>query len=215
MAVFLFSIMLCVVPIDRGCSFLLKVRWTIYFSWWRCYGCVFVYYYAVWRSDKRVGVLFYLRSDRHYILVSAAILAVFFLIIILCDVLIDSGRSFLLKVRWTIYITWWHSHGCVCCPLLYCVMFWYTMGVFFFLRSDIKYILVSDTNMAVYLLMFMLCDVLIDNGRSFLVKVRWTIYFTWWHCHGCVVFLIIILCSVLIDSGRSFLRKVRWTIYFS
>ena len=46
-----------------------------------------------------MGVLFYLRSDRHYILVSAAILAVFFLIIILCDVLIDSGRSFLLKVN--------------------------------------------------------------------------------------------------------------------
>ena len=52
------------------------------------------------------------------------------------------------------------------------------MGVFVFLRSDIKYILVSDTIMAVYLLIFMLCDVLIDSGRSFLVKVRWTIYFT-------------------------------------
>ena len=33
MAVFLFSSILCVVPIDRGCSFLLKVRWTIYLSW--------------------------------------------------------------------------------------------------------------------------------------------------------------------------------------
>ena len=32
MAVFLFIIILCDVPIDRGCSFLLKVRWTIYFS---------------------------------------------------------------------------------------------------------------------------------------------------------------------------------------
>ena len=52
-----------------------------------------------------MGVLFYLRSHRHYILVSAAIMAVFFLIIILCDVLIDSGRSFLLKVRWTTYLS--------------------------------------------------------------------------------------------------------------
>ena len=52
-----------------------------------------------------MGVLFYLRSHRHYILVSAAIMAVFFLIIILCDALIDSGRSFLLKVRWTTYLS--------------------------------------------------------------------------------------------------------------
>jgi hypothetical protein len=33
MAVFLFSIILYVVPIDRGPSFLLKVRWTICFSY--------------------------------------------------------------------------------------------------------------------------------------------------------------------------------------
>ena len=32
-------------------------------------------------------------------------MAVFFLIIILCDVLIDSGRSFLLNVRWTTYLS--------------------------------------------------------------------------------------------------------------
>ena len=32
-------------------------------------------------------------------------MAVFFLIIILCDALIDSGRSFLLKVRWTTYLS--------------------------------------------------------------------------------------------------------------
>ena len=46
-AVFLLIIMLMYVPMDRGCSFVLKVRWTIYFSWLRCYGCVFVHYYAV------------------------------------------------------------------------------------------------------------------------------------------------------------------------
>ena len=52
-----------------------------------------------------MGVLFYLGSDGQYILVSAAIMAVFFLIIILCDVLIDSGRYFLLKVRWITYLS--------------------------------------------------------------------------------------------------------------
>jgi hypothetical protein len=49
-----------------------------------------------------VGVLFYLRSDGQYILLGDTIMAVFLLIIILCDVLIDSGRSSLLKVIWTI-----------------------------------------------------------------------------------------------------------------
>jgi hypothetical protein len=56
----------------RGCCFLLKVRWTIYFSWLRCYGCVCVHYYAVWRSDKRVDVLFYKRSHGQYTLVGYA-----------------------------------------------------------------------------------------------------------------------------------------------
>ena len=69
-----------------------------------------------------MGVLLFLRSDGQHILVSDAIIAVFLLIIILCDVLIrqwsvflliimlmyvliDSGRSFLLKVRWTTYVS--------------------------------------------------------------------------------------------------------------
>ena len=51
-------------------------------------------------------------------------------------------------------------------------------GRSFFLMSDIKYILVSDTIMAVFLFIIILCDVLIDSGRSFLFKVRWTIYFS-------------------------------------
>ena len=41
------------------------------------------------------------------------------------------------------------------------------MDVFLYLRSDMKYILVSHTIMSVYLLIFMLCDVLKDSGRSF------------------------------------------------
>ena len=46
-----------------------------------------------------MGVLFYIRSHRHYILVGDDVMAVFLLIIILCDVLIDSGSYFFLKVR--------------------------------------------------------------------------------------------------------------------
>ena len=53
-----------------------------------------------------MGVLFYLRSDGQYILLGDTVMAEFVLIIILCDVLIDSGRSFLLNIRWTIYFSW-------------------------------------------------------------------------------------------------------------
>ena len=52
------------------------------------------------------------------------------------------------------------------------------MGVLFFLRSDGEYILVSDTIMAVFLFTIILCDVPIDRGFSFLLKVRCTIYFS-------------------------------------
>jgi hypothetical protein len=51
------------------------------------------------RKEQTVGFLLYLRSDGQYILVSDTIMAVFLLDIIPCDVLRDSGRSFLLKVR--------------------------------------------------------------------------------------------------------------------
>jgi hypothetical protein len=78
-------------------------------------------------------------------------------------------------------------------------------------RTPMVYQNVTQYNNQQQTQLFMLCDVLKDSGHSFLVKVRWTIYFTWCHCHDCVVFLIIILCNVLIDSGRSFLLKVRWT----
>ena len=52
------------------------------------------------------------------------------------------------------------------------------MGVLFYLRSEGQYILVGDAVMAVYLLIIMLCDVLIDSWRSFLSNVRSTIYFS-------------------------------------
>ena len=52
-----------------------------------------------------MGILFYLWQDGLYILVSDAVMAVFLFIIILCDVLIDSGRSVLSKVRSTIYFS--------------------------------------------------------------------------------------------------------------
>ena len=45
-----------------------------------------------------MGVLFCLKSDGQYILVSDTIMAIVF-IIILCDVPIDRGCSFLLKFR--------------------------------------------------------------------------------------------------------------------
>jgi uncharacterized membrane protein YphA (DoxX/SURF4 family) len=69
------------------------------------------------------------------------------------------------------------------------------VGVLLFLRSDGQYILASDTIIAVFLSIIILCDVLIRQGAVFL--------------------LIIMLMYVLIDSGRSFLLKVRWTTYFS
>jgi hypothetical protein len=65
------------------------------------------------------------------------------------------------------------------------------VGVLLFLRSDEQYILVSDTIIAVFLLIIILCDVQIRQWAVFL--------------------LIIMLMYVLIDSGRSFLLKVRWT----
>jgi hypothetical protein len=52
------------------------------------------------------------------------------------------------------------------------------VGVLFFLRSDGQYILVSDTIMAVFLFIIILCDVLIDRECSFLLKIRCTIYFS-------------------------------------
>ena len=51
------------------------------------------------------------------------------------------------------------------------------MGVPFYLISDGLYILVGDDVMAVLLLIIQLCDVPIESGRSFLLKVRWTICF--------------------------------------
>jgi len=86
---------------------------------------------------------------------------------------------------------------------------------FFYLRSDGEYILVSDNIMAVFLLIIILWLILIDSDSSFLLKVRWKIYYTWWRCHGCFLFFIIILCEILIDSDSSFLLNVRWAIYFT
>ena len=53
-----------------------------------------------------MDVLFYLRSDGQYIFVGETIMNVLLFIIMLCDVLIDSGHSCLPKIRWTIYLCW-------------------------------------------------------------------------------------------------------------
>ena len=82
------------------------------------------------------------------------------------------------------------------------------MGVLFYLRSDGQYILVGYAVMAVFLFTIILCEVLIESGRSFLFKTRWTIYLA--VDDGMAVFLfIVIMLSAMIDSGRSFLLKVR------
>ena len=67
---------------------------------------VFFYYYTVSRSD-RMWTFFYTygQMDNIFYLVTLSWLYDL-LIIILCDVPIDSGRSFLLNIRWTIYVSW-------------------------------------------------------------------------------------------------------------
>jgi hypothetical protein len=107
MAVFLLSIILCVVPIDRGCSFLLKVRWTIYFSWWRCYGCVLK------EGQRSIGT-------SHSIIINKTTAMIVSLTKMYCPSDIKKKRthtvyqmwrsdrrgcSFLLKFRWTIYLS--------------------------------------------------------------------------------------------------------------
>ena len=52
------------------------------------------------------------------------------------------------------------------------------MGVLFYLRSDGQYSLLGDTVMVCFLLIIMLCDVLIDSGRSFL---QWAFFSTKGH----------------------------------
>ena len=46
------------------------------------------------------------------------------------------------------------------------------MGALFYLMLDGQYILASDTIMAVVLCIIKLCDVLIDCGRSFILKIN-------------------------------------------
>jgi hypothetical protein len=46
-----------------------------------------------------VGVLFYFKPDGQYILAGDDGMAVFLFIVIMLNVMIDSGRFFLLKVR--------------------------------------------------------------------------------------------------------------------
>jgi hypothetical protein len=53
-----------------------------------------------------VDVVFYLIPDGQYSLAGDDDMAVFLFIIIMFDAMIDSGRSFLLEVRWTIYLSW-------------------------------------------------------------------------------------------------------------
>ena len=58
-----------------------------------------LYWVTFWQT---VSVLFYLKPDGQYILAGDDGMAVFLFIIIMFNVMIDSGCSFLLKIRWTI-----------------------------------------------------------------------------------------------------------------
>ena len=180
----LLIIILCDVPIDSGRSFLLNIRWTIYVSWWRYHGSVFVDYYTVWCSDKTVDVLFYLRSDGQYIFVGETIMNVLLFIIMLCDVLIDSGHSCLPKIRWTIYLCWWDYYDCV-----------------FYPRSDGQYILLGDTAMAVFVVDYYTVWCSDRQWVFFLLKVRWKIYSD---AIMAVLLCTIILCDVLIRQWTFF-----------
>ena len=88
------------------------------------------------------------------------------------------------------------------------------MDILFYLRSGGKHNLLGDSVMGVFFFIIMLCDIPIDSGRSFLLKVKWTIYCCWCDYYGCV-------CAdyyTVRTSDRkvcSFLHKVRWTTYFS
>ena len=78
------------------------------------------------------------------------------------------------------------------------------MGVLFFLRSDGQYILVSDTIMAVFLFIIILCDVPIYVG--FLFFFRSDVQYILVSDTIMAVFLfIIILCDFPIDRVPSFL----------
>ena len=46
------------------------------------------------------------------------------------------------------------------------------MGVLFYLKPDGQYILTVDDGMAVFLFIVIMFSVMIDSGRSFLLKVR-------------------------------------------
>ena len=82
------------------------------------------------------------------------------------------------------------------------------MDVLFNKRSHGQYILVGYAVMAVFLLIFILCEVLIDSGRFFYLKPDGQYILA--VDDGMAVFLfIVIMFSVMIDSGRSFLLKVR------
>ena len=85
------------------------------------------------------------------------------------------------------------------------------MVVLSYLRADGQHILVSDTIMAVFLFIFIMCDVLIRQWAFFSTKgqmdnIYYLVTLSW---------LCLLLIIILLDNGRSFLLKVRWTAYFS
>ena len=84
------------------------------------------------------------------------------------------------------------------------------MNILFYLRSDGQHILPSDTIVAVFLFILILCDVLIRQWAFFSTQRQMDdIYYLVtlsWLC----LLSIIILCDVLIYNGCFCLLKVRY-----
>jgi hypothetical protein len=142
------------------------------------------------RTEKRTSTV-YRQMDNISYLVTLSCLYVL-LIIILCDVLVDSGRSFLLNIRWTIYFSWWRYHGSVftnrsrqqwpigpnwrtydmkCLPNRVVWLVW--KSTCHNKTRTLQYNTILVTLSCLYvLLIIILCDVLVDSGRSFLLNIR-------------------------------------------
>ena len=89
------------------------------------------------------------------------------------------------------------------------------MDIPFYLRSDGQHILHSDTIMAVFLFILILCDALIRQWAFFSTQGQmdniYDLVTLSWLC----LLSIIIMCDVIIYNGCFFLLKVRYKIYLS
>ena len=114
-----------------------------------------------------MDIIFYLRSDGQHIIPSDTIMAVVLFILILCDVLIRQWAFFsthgqMDNIYYLVTLSWL----CLLLIIILCDIL-IDNGCFFFLRSDRKHSLASDTILAVFLFILILCDVLIRQCTFF------------------------------------------------